>query len=146
MIDSGESGEAGDLEALTVACEIVGDRWSLPIVAALLDGPLRYTELQNRLPGIAPNILTARLRKLDEQGLVVSSRYSARPPRFDYRLTGDATALADPIRLLASWAAGRTGPSGAPVHDACGTPLQARLWCPACETTAEPSDDVVLLA
>jgi DNA-binding HxlR family transcriptional regulator len=135
-----------DLRALERACELIGDRWSLPIAASLLAGPLRYTELQERLPAIAPNILTARLRKLEDAGLVLSSRYSARPPRFDYRLTPDGAALADAIRLLSSWGAARLGDARAPVHDLCGTPLGVRWWCPTCEVPAAPAGDAPILA
>jgi DNA-binding HxlR family transcriptional regulator len=140
------SREREDVSALAAACDVLGDRWSLPIVAALLHGPLRYTELQEALPAIAPNILTARLRKLEEEGLVVPFRYSARPPRFDYRLTPDGAALADAIRLLSAWADRRAGGADAPVHDACGTELEIRWWCPTCEVPAEPVEDGPILA
>src|ERR1700756_2657318 len=89
---------------LAAACEVLGDRWSLPIVASLLEGPLRYTEIQERLPALAPNILSARLRKLEHDGLVVATRYSTRPARFDYRLTRDGAALAAAIQVLSAWA------------------------------------------
>jgi DNA-binding HxlR family transcriptional regulator len=141
-----QSGENDDLSALAAACDILGDRWSLPIVATLLDGPLRYTELQKRLPAIAPNILTARLRKLEQEGLVLSSRYSARPPRFDYRVTPDGAALGDPIRLLAVWAGLRMETAHAAVHDICGTPLEVRWWCPTCAVSAAPTDEAPILA
>src|SRR5262249_5460249 len=122
--------EGEDLSAVTAACEILGDRWSLPLVAALLAGPLRYGELQDRLPAIAPNILPARLRKLEEAGLVVSLRYSARPPRFEYLLSPDGAALADAVRALGAWAGRREGAGHAPRHAACGTELEVRWWCP----------------
>ena len=50
---------------LEVALERVGDRWSLLVVEALLDGPQRFADLATRVPGIAPNILTQRLRRLE---------------------------------------------------------------------------------
>jgi len=133
-----DANDARPLAALSAACAVLGDRWSLPIVAALLDGPLRYGELQGRLPAIAPNILTARLRSLAADGLVVAARYSDRPPRFEYRLTGDGSALADAVRLLAGWAAARADPplDEPPLHAGCGTPLEVRWWCPTCETVA----------
>jgi len=135
-----------ELPAVAAACEVLGDRWSLPVVAALLDGPMRYTELRQRLPAIAPNILSARLRALEQEGLVVSSRYSARPPRFDYRLTPDGAALADAVRALGAWAARRSGAAGALVHDLCGTPLEVRWWCPTCQDLAQPAAEETLTA
>jgi len=145
----GEPGEhrAEQLAALARACDAIGDRWSLPIVAALLEGPLRYTEIQERLPALAPNILSARLRKLERDGLIVAAQYSARPSRFDYGLTADGAALGDAIRLLSSWAAAREELDAAlPAHDACGTALEPRWWCPACELPAAPGGEETMFA
>src|SRR5213596_1736577 len=50
----------------------VGDRWTLLLVAALLDGPRRFNELQEEVQGIAPNVLTQRLRQLERNALVVA--------------------------------------------------------------------------
>jgi DNA-binding HxlR family transcriptional regulator len=138
--------EPEDVAALAAACDLVGDRWSLPIVAALLDGPLRYGELQQRLPAIAPNILTTRLRRLEQEGLVLSSRYSSRPPRFDYRLTSIGAALGDPIRLLAAWAGTRAQTADAAVHEICGTPLEVRWWCPTCADSPQAGEEASILA
>src|SRR5208282_601409 len=87
-------------DAVARASELIGDRWSLPIVAALLERPLRYTEIQELLPGLAPNILSGRLRSLERDGLISAERYSARPPRFQYRLTADGVALRDVALML----------------------------------------------
>ena len=118
--------------ALEAALDRVGDRWSLLIVDALLDGPRRFGELRDALPGIAPNILTDRLRRLERERILGSTPYSARPPRMEYRLTGDGRDLASALRLLADWGSRRTG--GEPLrHDRCGTPIEARWFCPTCE-------------
>src|SRR5919107_562012 len=115
----------------------VGDRWTLLAIAALLDGPRRFNELQEALDGIAPNILSARLKALGEHALVVQRPYSERPPRFVYELTESGRELAGALRLLADWGARAGG--GEPLrHRACGTPLQATWFCPACE---EPVGD-----
>lgn len=127
---------------LAAALERVGDRWSPQIVAALLTGPLRYGELQAAVVGIAPNILADRLRRLEADGLLASSAYAERPPRFEYRLTAEGRALAGALRLLADWGALHGGTTGtdheAIRHDACGTALEARWYCPTC-------DDVVMV-
>ena len=117
--------------ALEAALDRVGDRWSLLIVDALLDGPRRFGEVRDALPGIAPNILTDRLRRLEREQILVSTPYSTRPPRMEYRLTGDGRDLASALRLLADWGSRRTG--GEPLrHDRCGTPIEARWFCPTC--------------
>jgi DNA-binding HxlR family transcriptional regulator len=124
--------------ALAAALDAVGDRWTLLVVEALLDGPRRFGDLQEALPGIAPNILTARLRQLSDQALVVAAPYQDRPPRFVYELSAAARELAGPLRLLADWGA-RHRDAEMPRHAVCGTPLEARLYCPTCES---PVDDV----
>jgi DNA-binding HxlR family transcriptional regulator len=118
----------------------VGDRWTLLLVAALLDGEKRFNELQEDLDGIAPNVLSARLKLLGEQALAVSRPYSERPPRFVYELTESGRELAGALRLLADWGA-RSG-AGEPLrHTACGTALEARWWCPNCETIVDDVAD-----
>lgn len=128
------------MTALGRALTTVGDRWSLALVAALLDEPLRYGELQERLTGVAPNVLARRLKRLEEEGLVQSRLYSERPPRARYELTASGRDLAGAIALLTDWGAQHGGEPGRPPrHDACGTALQTRWYCPACaELVDEP--------
>src|SRR5918996_674412 len=110
------------LASLDEALDAVGDRWTLLLIAALLDGPARYGDLQDALPSIAPNVLSARLKALEARGLVVARAYSERPPRSVYELTEPARELAGALRLLAGWGARHSG-AEAPRHDVCGTPL-----------------------
>lgn len=125
---------------LAHALGVVGDRWALQIVAELLDGPRRFGELAESLQGIAPNILTSRLRQLERNGLVAVAPYSHRPVRLAYSLTDTARELGDAIALLAAWGGRQNGDTGGRVHAACGTPLEARLYCPTCERPADESD------
>lgn len=128
------------LAALDDALQLVGDRWTLLVLAALLEGPARFGDLREVLPGIAPNILSARLRALEGRGLVVARPYSRRPPRLRYELTAAAAELADALRLLAGWGARHAEGGGALRHEVCGTALQARLWCPSCQAPVDPRD------
>ncbi len=67
---------AGDYEqfcAVARTLDVVGDRWTLLIARELLTGPRRYRDLQHDLPGIATNLLAARLRRLEAEGLVEAS-------------------------------------------------------------------------
>jgi DNA-binding HxlR family transcriptional regulator len=116
----------------------VGDRWTLLIVQALLVGSRRFNDLLDALPGIAPNVLSQRLKHLEREAVVVSQPYSRRPPRFAYELTASGRELAGALRLLAQWGAERSGEGDGPRHVACGTPLEARWYCPTC---ARPVDD-----
>ena len=119
----------------------------LLIVDALMDGPLRYGDLAGAIEGIAPNVLAARLRRLEEHGLVIAERYSDRPPRHLYALTEQGRGLAGVLRLLADWGSRHGGDGAEPLtHDACGGPLEARWWCPACDEPAGTDDDDDLYA
>src|SRR3954462_7614759 len=91
--------------ALAEALARVGDRWTLLGIEALLDGPRRFGDLQDDVPGIAPNILTQRLRHMEREALVVARAYSERPPRFVYELSSAGAELAGALRLLADWGA-----------------------------------------
>ena len=88
---------------LAAALDSVGDRWALLLVEALLAGPRRFGDLQEDLSGIAPNVLSGRLRRLEAEGVVVAEPYSERPPRYVYELTAAGRELADALRLLADW-------------------------------------------
>ena len=129
---------------LALALERVGDRWTLLVVGALLDGPRRFGELQEAVPGLATNVLAARLRELERHGLVVAEPYSTRPLRLEYRATGRAAELAGALRLLAAWgsAAAPEEEHEQPTHGACGTPLEVRYWCPTCQQVADEDDEV----
>jgi DNA-binding HxlR family transcriptional regulator len=125
---------------LEAALDRVGDRWSLLLVEALLDGPQRFGALSEAVPGIAPNILTDRLRRLDRERIVVATPYQQRPPRMSYALTADGRDLASALRLLADWG-GRGAADAEPLrHGPCGTPLEARWYCPTCESAVEAHD------
>ena len=141
------------LEALGRALRVVGDRWSLAVVAALLDGPLRYGELQERLGSVAPNVLARRLKQLEDEGLLAARPYSQRPPRHEYGLTEPGRDLAAAARVLTDWGAQHGGEAaGEPRHSVCGTPLETRWYCPACDEVLEgsglrePPEDEDLLA
>ncbi len=134
--------------ALHAALDLVGDRWSLLVIDALLDGPHRFADLQEAVGGIATNILTQRLRTLEERGLVVSRRYSDKPVRFTYELAGSARELGAALHLLASWGA-RQGGEDTAGHDrahcpTCGGPVTYRPWCGTCDRPVDddPSDPV----
>lgn len=139
------------VSALASALERVGDRWSLLLVEALLGGSRRFNELALEVPGIAANILTDRLRRLEREGIILASPYSQRPPRMEYALTADGQDLASALRLLADWGA-RRAPGGADSHEplrhaTCGTPLEAHWYCRTCSVAVSdleaPEDRLV---
>jgi DNA-binding HxlR family transcriptional regulator len=91
------------------ALEIVGERWALLIVRDLLVGPKRFSELLRGLPGIPTNILTSRLKELEEAG-VVQRRALPRPASgVVYELTEAGVALEESIVAIGRWGAQRLG-------------------------------------
>jgi DNA-binding HxlR family transcriptional regulator len=127
----------GARSALVDAVERVGDRWTLLLVDVLLRGPQRFGELSEQIDGIAPNVLTARLRQLEEDGVVRATPYSRRPLRVEYELTDAGRELAGALSLLATWGGRRGGDATGPEHLACGTALETRLWCPTCDVAVD---------
>jgi DNA-binding HxlR family transcriptional regulator len=125
------------VSALDAALHRVGDRWSLLLVEALLPGPQRFNELLDGLDGLAPNILSARLKALEAEGVLAARPYSQRPYRVAYVLTARGAELAGALRLLAHWGAQRSSArarAAVPLHHAtCGSAVEARWYCPTCD-------------
>ncbi len=130
------------VSALDVALHRAGDRWSLLLVEALLGGPRRFGELLDDLDGLAPNILSSRLKALEAEGLLAARPYSERPRRVAYVLTASGAELAAALRLLAQWGAVRSTTTRPPLlHTSCGTPVEARWWCPTCARVVDEEED-----
>lgn len=110
----------------------VGDRWTLLIVESLLVAPRRFNDLAEDIGGIAPNILSHRLKALERDAVVRARLYSKKPPRAVYELTAAGRELAGALRLLAHWGARSTDEAEGMRHSACGTPLEPRWFCPTC--------------
>jgi DNA-binding HxlR family transcriptional regulator len=91
---------------------LVGERWALLIVRDLLHGPKRYTDLLEGLPGIGTNILAARLRGLEEAGIVSKRRLPPPAASTVYELTEYGTELEEVFYALARWGARSLGPPG----------------------------------
>ena len=125
---------------LAAALERVGDRWSLLLIEALLAGPRRFGELSDDVAGIAPNILSERLKRLEGERIVRATPYSERPPRFTYALTDEGQELAGVLRLLADWGSRGSAHAEPMRHGACGTPVEARLWCPTCARSIDEGE------
>ena len=124
---------------LAAAAAQVGDRWTLLIVESLLEGPLRFADFAERI-GIASNILTQRLKRLEQDAVVIAQPYSERPPRYEYELTASGRELAGALRMLADWGARHSEESDPLQHGACGTPLEARWYCPTCARAVDDDE------
>ena len=117
------------------ALEVLGERWTLLIVRDALLGLRRFEDFQRSL-GVARNVLTDRLARLVEAGVLDRVLYQDRPPRHEYRLTPRGRELAVPIIGLMQWGdrhlAGPDGPPRLTRHRDCGGTLSATLTCTTC--------------
>jgi len=130
--------------SLEEALARIGDRWTLLLVDALLAGPRRFGELADHLDGIAPNVLTKRLRQLEADGIITAVPYSQRPLRMRYELTAPGRDLASALSLLASWGSrhhgDERGDAEAAHHLSCGSTVEVRLWCPTCDRLVDDAE------
>ena len=88
---------------LARALDVVGDRWTMLVLRELLFAPKRFTDLQQRLEGIAPNLLSKRLKELEAAGLVRHRRLEPPAASMVYELTEKAAGLEVPMLELARW-------------------------------------------
>lgn len=113
MIASMANRTYGQYCGLARALEILGERWGLLIVRDLLMAPKRFTDLQRGLPGIPSNVLTSRLKELEQAG-VVRRRVLPRPAgSIVYELTEYGAELEDALIRFGRWGAKSLGSPGA---------------------------------
>ena len=82
----------------------IGDRWTVLVVGALTEGPMRFSELSRRIDGVSQKMLTQTLRGLERDGMVARTVHPVIPPRVDYELTDLGRTLRRPISALEAWA------------------------------------------
>lgn len=83
---------------------IVGDKWTLPVLYVLKQGTKRYSELQREIPGISKKMLTQTLRRLEYDKILKRKVYPVVPPKTEYNLTAFGLELIEPFEALADWA------------------------------------------
>jgi DNA-binding HxlR family transcriptional regulator len=86
-----------DLFAMTA------DKWSMAVIRALSDGPVRFTELQRMVDGISHRMLTRTLRSLQRDGMLTRTSYPESPPRVEYELTPLGVTLLEPVMGFVRW-------------------------------------------
>ncbi|HLX78510.1 MAG TPA: helix-turn-helix domain-containing protein [Acidimicrobiales bacterium] len=93
-----------DPELFRSVLDRIGDKWSLFLIGALEEGPMRFTQLLRVTPGISRRMLTNTLRALERDGLVSRTVHAEVPPRVEYAVTELGRTLTEPVRALANWA------------------------------------------
>jgi DNA-binding HxlR family transcriptional regulator len=120
--------------------DLVGEWWTLLVVRDALLGARRFEDF--KATGIADNILSARLKKLTEVGILKRRRYHMRPDRYEYLLTERGYALAPVVLALRSWGKRFTkGPDTSHiVHEACGGNIELGFHCTKCDREIEKAE------
>ena len=84
--------------------DIIGERWSVLILRDLfLQGARKFQDFENSLSGISPNTLSARLKRLEEAGIIERRFYAEHPPRAEYALTAKGRELGPVMKALRAW-------------------------------------------
>lgn len=86
------------------AIELIGGRWTGPILYLLMSGPLRFAELRGGIPNISDRMLSERLQALEAEGLVVRSVIPETPVRVEYSLSQKGKELHDSLEAVGQWA------------------------------------------
>jgi DNA-binding HxlR family transcriptional regulator len=111
----------------------LGERWTLLIIRDLLRGPKKFQELGESLSGVAPGVLSRRLKDLEAYGIVQRNVYVDHPPRAEYTLTEKGLDLRPIVSSLAVWGA-RYMPGGRVLrHRDCEHPIEMAYYCSHCQ-------------
>ncbi len=131
-----------DSQASTTLCPVaraemvVGDRWTVLALRELFMGSHRFEEIQAQTEG-TPQMIAARLKKLEAEGLVVRRLYNVRPKRYEYHLTKKGEAFYPVILALRGWGetwckSASEGRAITYTHRLCGKPAGLGPVCESC--------------
>lgn len=128
-----------DLEcSVARALEIVGERWSLLILRDAFHGIRRFDDFRHDL-GIARNVLTERLKKLVDAGVLARRQYEMHPPRYEYVLTQKGRDLLPVLLAMMKWGDrwGGDAPTPKLIHTTCGHVVEPVSACSHCGVELE---------
>jgi DNA-binding HxlR family transcriptional regulator len=129
--------EYGQACPVAKALTFLGERWTLLIVRDLLIRPRTFKDLRTSLRGVAPAVLSHRLKVLESKQIVRRGMYSLHPPRAEYSLTERGAELRPVIRALGVWGGRHVHKGSAMLHEACGHPIEMAYFCPDCNRMVE---------
>lgn len=122
--------------------EVLGERWTLLVIRDVFNGKRRFDAIQRDL-GVARNVLAARLSRLVAEGILEKRRYSERPARYEYFLTGKGLDLWPVMVAMMHWGDRYLADAGAPLvihHKECGGTVDERGCCERCGARLEARD------
>ncbi len=117
---------------------IIGDRWTLLVIHEILSGHTTFSEIKKSLEGISSNLLSARLRYLEQGGLITAELYSAHPPRYTYQLTDSGRDLEHVFHSLIVWGRHHLKKCYKKLlHSSCQHEVEIAYHCPHCNQTVQ---------
>lgn len=119
--------------SVAAALDVIGEKWSLLVVRELILGANKFNDIAANT-GAPRDILTARLRRLEELGVIEREEYSSRPPRYSYVLTKKGRDLRPVVMALKHWGDTHVmGRTMQPVYEhSCGAVFAPATHCAAC--------------
>ena len=121
------------------AIDAICDRWSLTLILAMVQGVSRFNDLMQHTE-IASRLLTARLRTLEESGVISRQPYSMHPPRYEYLLTNMGTDITEILLQMLRWERNWDLDNSEITHFLCGAPLKPQMRCAACNKITDARD------
>jgi DNA-binding HxlR family transcriptional regulator len=126
----------GQVCSIARSLELIGERWTLLVVREVFNGKRRFSEMQRSL-GVARNVLTSRLQRLVDEGILERRPYSEKPERYEYFLTEKGLDLWPVMMSLMFWGDKHEAIAGGPpmkvVHKGeCGGEIDDRRICTKC--------------
>lgn len=123
---------------------VVGDRWTMLILRELFMGSVRFDAIQAQT-GASPQMLAARLKQLEADGMVERAAYSRRPLRHEYHLTAKGHDFYPVIYALRAWGETWCKAPGEDIavrftHRPCGTDVGLGTFCTTCGVAVERTD------
>jgi len=87
----------------------IGDKWTIMVVGALSDGPMRFNAMMRKIGGVSHRMLTLTLRGLERDGMVLRTAYPTIPPKVEYELTALGRSLIVPLMTVLEWGESHSG-------------------------------------
>ena len=140
IVTSVAASEEDLFDSIARTINIIGDRWTMLILRDVFRGLRRFEELRIDL-GVARPVLSERLRKLVEAGVLKKVPYQDHPPRHEYRLTPMGVDLSPALVALMRWGDRwlvQDQSTTVLYHGPCGTEFEQAFWCQTCGTTFGP--------